>query len=381
MAKRAHMARLAVLVLLALPAALALGALVAWAWPAVPTASPTSVETAKPSAPNASTRAAPQRVVRTTRVTAAPAQARRASTKALAPAAKSAAAATTALAATVPITLCAKSGTTTLPDSAVVTFWGFALGACSTAGPAQLPGPLLDVGLGDVLDITLDNSLAQNVALAFPGQAPLVPDNVGATSGGTRTYSVTVSRPGTFLYEAGGPNAPRQVAMGLYGALIVRSGTAGQAYGTAESAYDAESVLVLGEIDPALNANPTGFDLNNYAPKYFLINGQAYDDTTEIEAAAGARVLLRYVNGTLSHHTMELLGLRQLEIAEDAYPLDDPLDVIAETFPSGTTGDMIVTISGGATAGTQFPLFSRNLNVTNDGSFPGGMLTFVTVTP
>jgi FtsP/CotA-like multicopper oxidase with cupredoxin domain len=245
---------------------------------------------------------------------------------------------------------------------------------------------LLDLGVavGEVLSITLDNGLAENVALAFPGQQPLVPDTIGATPGGTKTYMVTMSRPGTFLYEAGGPNAPRQVAMGLYGALVVPSGTAGQAYGTAASAYDSQAVLVLGEIDPVLNGvlpdPPNGaFDMNNYAPKYFLINGQAYDDTAEIEALAGDRVLLRYVNGALSHHTMELLGLHQREIAEDAYPLDDPLDLVSETFPTGTTGDMIVTVPASATVGTSFPLFSRNLNVTNDGTFPGGMLTYISV--
>ena len=42
--------------------------------------------------------------------------------------------------------------------------------------------------------------------------------------------------------------------MGLAGALVVLPAD-GTAYGTAGSAYDDDAVLVLSEIDPALNAS------------------------------------------------------------------------------------------------------------------------------
>ena len=38
--------------------------------------------------------------------------------------------------------------------------------------------------------------------------------------------------------------------------------------------------------------------MQNYAPRYWLINGQAYPDTAEIDTIAGNTVLLRYVNAT-----------------------------------------------------------------------------------
>ena len=71
--------------------------------------------------------------------------------------------------------------------------------------------------------------------------------------------------------------------MGLYGALIVRPAAVGQAYayaGGRQRLHD-EAVLVLSEIDPALNnsATPAAFDMRKFAPKYFLINGKAYPDT------------------------------------------------------------------------------------------------------
>lgn len=289
------------------------------------------------------------------------------------------------LAATVSIDLCSKAGSQTIVGATSVSIWGFALKPtgvpCSDSSVVpQLPGPVLDVSVGDVVTVTIHNELAEPVALALPGLA-LQPDQVGAPAGGTKSYTFTAARPGTFVYEAG-TNAARQVAMGLYGALIVRSATPAQAYGTGASAYDSEAVLVLSEIDPSLNANPAGFNLLDYAPRYWLINGKAYSptgvSTDTIPAAPGQKVLLRYVNAGLSNYTMQLVGAHQRVIAKDAYPTRFPFDAVSETFASGQTGDTVVTVPAAA-SGTKFPLYNRQLHVTNGASFPGGMLTFLAV--
>jgi hypothetical protein len=165
----------------------------------------------------------------------------------------------------------------------------------------------------------------------------------------------------------------------LYGAIIVRPATAGQAYNTAASAYDTEATLVLSEVDPAFNANPATYNTVNYAPKYWLINGKAYPQTSNIPADAGDRVLLRYVNGGSIHDTMTMLGMHQRVIGRDAYPVTFPYDVVGETIPAGSTLDTIVTVPPGAAAGAKFPLYNRQLHLTNAGAFPGGMLTFIEV--
>jgi hypothetical protein len=269
--------------------------------------------------------------------------------------------------------ICAKPGTVTMPDGGVIDIWGFALGDCTGAGPATLPGPRLDVNAGDQVSITLDNSLGENVSLEFVGQN-LFPDTTGTAPGTEKTYTFTADRPGTYLYESGNN---RQVLMGLHGALLVRPATAGQAYDTSASAYDVEEVLVLSEIDPAFNADPAGFNLVDFAPRYWLIDGEAYPDTAPIPAAPGSRVLLRYLNAGTVHHTMALLGTHQRAIAKDAYPVRFPYDVVSETIPVGSTLDAIATIPGGAAAGTRFALYNRQLHLDNQGSFPGGMLTFI----
>ena len=271
----------------------------------------------------------------------------------------------------VTIELCALANTWDLgPTTAPI--WGFALmvGPDCSGEVAQLPGPVLDVDAGDDVTVVLHNEVpGQTVALEFPGQN-LFPDTVGVGTGGMKSYNFIASDPGTYLYESG---MNRQVLMGLYGALVVRPATADQAYNGAASAYDVEAVLVLSEIDPLLNAAPSSFPLVDYAPKYWLINGKAYPGTTSISAAAGDRVLLRYLNAGSLHHTMSLLGTHQRAIAKDAYPVRYPYDVVAETIAAGSTADMIATIPS---VGTYW-LYNRQLHLDNDGDFPGGMMTSI----
>ena len=276
---------------------------------------------------------------------------------------------------TASIELCAKTGSVTMPDATTVDIWGYALGDCDVAGAAMLPGPVLEVDVGDVVTITLDNSLGEAVSLELPGQN-IAPDATGTPTGTEKTYTFTASNPGTYLYESW---MNRQVLMGLYGALIVRPATAGQAYNTAASAFDVEATLVLSEIDPLFNAAPATFDLLTYAPRYWLINGEAYPDTDPILAAADDRVLLRYVNAGSLHHTMTLLGTHERVIGRDADPVHYPYEVDAETVPAGSTLDAIATIPLGVGSGDRFALYNRQMHLDNAGSFPGGMLTFIDV--
>jgi FtsP/CotA-like multicopper oxidase with cupredoxin domain len=272
-----------------------------------------------------------------------------------------------------------------------VPIWGFAIKPsgvpCSDSSvvPA-LPGPRLSADVGDTVTLTVTNALdaGRTISIEAPG-LDFAPGPTDAASGATVSRSFTASAPGTYLYESSG-GAGRQEAMGLYGALIVRPATAGRAYDSAASAYDVESTLVLSEIDPALNrsADPEAFDMLNWAPSYWLINGKAYPDTGTIDARAGERVLLRYVNAGLEHVTMTMLGVDARMVAKDAYALDNPFDVVAQTLPAGATGDGIVTIPSGAGVGDRFPLYDRGLHLTNGAlgdpqHAPGGMLTFIKV--
>ncbi|WP_421741688.1 multicopper oxidase domain-containing protein [Cellulomonas sp.] len=285
-----------------------------------------------------------------------------------------------AAAATVPIDLWATTGTTTLPAGGQsVTVWGYSLTNTAATRPG---GPTLVVDVGDTVDITLHNMLGETSALLVQGQG-MVPDRTGVAPGGTALYSFTASRPGTYLYEAGLlPNAQHQVAMGLYGALVVRSGTSGQAYGTAATAYDDEAVLVLSEIDPALNnaASPASFDMRKYAPRYFLVNGKAYPDTDAVTTAVGRTTLLRYVNAGSQYHSMSVLGAHQTVVALDGSPLDIARQYVAETFGPGQTADALVTPTASGTD-RALAVHDGNLLLHNSNTAGiGGMLTLLDVT-
>ena len=181
--------------------------------------------------------------------------------------------------------------------------WGYSSGFDAF----QHPGPVLCVHEGDKVTVILHNTLPEATSIVFPGQddvradgAPSQPqvDGTGmmtslapgaAATSGSVTYTFTANRAGTYLYEAG-TNPEKQVRMGLFGALIVRpvdSGGAAHddyAYDSSDSHFTAseEFMVLLSEIDPyqhqAVETNKP-FNLANYKPRYWLINGRGYPDS------------------------------------------------------------------------------------------------------
>lgn len=189
------------------------------------------------------------------------------------------------------------------PDDNVIFSWGYSEGS----SPFQYPGPILCVNQGDNVTIILQNNLSENVSIAFPGQddvlangQPVQPQfdgagnmvsmtDMAAPGGGSMTYSFTANHPGTFVYHSG-TNPAVQVRMGLFGSLVVRppdidnDPTTEHVTNRLDSGFNAdeEFIVMFSEIDPYLNqAMERGdpFDMNNYRPRYWLINGRGFPDT------------------------------------------------------------------------------------------------------
>ena len=285
------------------------------------------------------------------------------------------------------IDLYAVGGSTTIAGQ-TMPVWGYS----TTNGPVSRPGgPTLVVTEDQQVTIRVHNQLAERTALLVEEQA-MVPDLTGVAPGGTKLYTFTPNRPGTYLYEAGLlPNAQHQTAMGLYGTLIVQPHDQGgnpiatRAYSDVATAFDKEAVLVLSEIDPALNtsADPATFDMRKYKPKYFLINGKAYPDTDPIAStpvSGGDKVLLRYVNAGIDYHSMAVLGAHQSVIALDGNQLAYARRFVAETFGPGQTTDAIVTAPAASGAVNRLAVYDSSLQLhnSNAGGF-GGMLAFLEV--
>ena len=272
--------------------------------------------------------------------------------------------------------LWAATGTITLPGGASFTIWGYAGDSLS---PAGLPGPTLIATAGETLEINLHNGLSEATSLSVRGLFG-ASDRSGVAAGGTKTYTYNGLQPGTYLYEAGPTaNGERQVALGMYGVLIVRpAGAPLEAYGPA-SAFDDETVLVMSEIDPALNTAPASFDLREFSPKYFLFNGKAYPDTLPIDTNAGRKVLLRLVNAGLENHSVGVLGLRYTVLSIDGKPLAQPHSAVAETLSAGQTADVLVTMPAVIPPDMKYAVYDSNLHLINNGQAFGGMLTFLAI--
>ncbi|MBX0329228.1 multicopper oxidase domain-containing protein, partial [Oscillochloris sp. ZM17-4] len=272
-------------------------------------------------------------------------------------------------------------------SAASVPIWGYATTNAAN-NPPTIPGPTLIVNAGQRVRVNLRNRLGngQRTTLSIPGM-DLPADLEGALDGGAlKSYFFTPNRPGTYVYEAGmidGLNpgdldGPRQVAMGLSGVLIVRPAD-GTAYGTPESAYTDEAVLAYSEIDPAFHNDPANFRLQDFNPKYLLINGKAYPDTEVIGTTAGNTVLLRHANLGIRFHSMGVLGLRQTVIADDGGLLPTTSSLFAKTLGAGQTMDSLVTVPGGVADGTMYPLYDTAMRAHGPSGVNGmgGMLTFI----
>jgi FtsP/CotA-like multicopper oxidase with cupredoxin domain len=257
--------------------------------------------------------------------------------------------------------LTTKTGYISLPDGNTAFMWGYSSGFDGF----QHPGPVLCVNEGDTVTVILHNTLPEATSINFPGQQnvlanglPAQPEfngagrmtsltNTAAANDGTITYSFVADNPGTYLYKSG-TDAEMQVRMGLFGALIVRPALgADYGYNRADSQFDPteEFMVLLSEIDPYLNQaveRGRNFNMNNYHPRYWLINGRGFPDSiadngaswlptqpygalAEVEPNSGSHPLpgmARYLNVGTEDYPFHPHGNNGLVIGRDGEPLE-----------------------------------------------------------
>jgi hypothetical protein len=282
--------------------------------------------------------------------------------------------------------LWAKAGNVTLASGAAsVPVWTF---VSASADPVTVAvGPTLVVTQGQTVDLVLHNQVpGEQMSLSMPQIDDFPEDVAGIASGTSSTYTFTAARPGTFLYEAGGTvDGARQSAMGLVGALVILPTAPGSAYGIPGTEYTDESVIVLSDVDPALNSAPATFDMRNFSPRYHLFNGQAFPSTSPIPVAVNSHALLRIVNGSIIQHGIGVLGAEQTVVATSARSLSHPYGIAAENVAAGDTMDLIVTVP--PDEGMKYAVYDPSMRLDNDGAASslatgnvvafGGGLTFL----
>lgn len=334
----------------------------------------------------------------------------------------------------VPYTLRVGSDNVVMPDNAVIPVWKIADAGGDNV--LRFPGPTLVGTVGDNLVITLVNELPvdntstsgprNGLSLVIPGLAlPVVVDNTGPQGpvmevlasfdnsvqplprvisyvemtpavNGTRTYRFPLTKPGTFLYESGADPSV-QIGMGIHGAVIVRPANPAQVYTPTttnpNTTFDNEVVLLYSAIDPFIHnavddntygtgAFPSTID---YEPKYFLLNGKPYQNqadplvshhTPVPVGAPGGVTLLRFLNASSIGLAPSFLGTYVTLIGEDGNLLPYPRGHHTLTLPAGKTLDVLLVPAAPA---RNIPLIDRRVNVTNNGTYPGGLLTILGV--
>ncbi|MFQ5456110.1 MAG: multicopper oxidase family protein [Nitrospirota bacterium] len=315
------------------------------------------------------------------------------------------------LAAKVEITLYATDTFKTMPDGKRIYMWGF---TDDPKGEAKIPAPPIIVREGDDVYITLINkgmlkAIPQNIephtihlhGIHVPTYYDGVPElSFSVPAFGTRfTYYFKANRPGTYMYHCH-VQAPKHIQMGMYGALVVRPKKGDDyVYNDSHTKFDREYILVLSEIDSRWHKSVYDgggkFNPIEFRPDYWLINGNAYPDTlsdpkTHIKTKTGERLLIRLISLGLQPHTMHLHGTHTTIIGRDAVKLRYPQEVFTVHISSGETYDLLVVFPDKTKISKEykrvtrypekFPLHDHeDHRVTNNGVYPGGMLTIVEV--
>jgi hypothetical protein len=259
-----------------------------------------------------------------------------------------------------------------------------------------------------------------------PPQGPRVQSfSTEVAAGATTALTWTTPRAGTYLLESG-THPSIQGPMGLFGMVVVTtapSGGAGTAYPGVS--YNAEIPLLFSEIDPVQNravntavntagfsetmvwsgqaggcGNPSSSTYNqcyppavNYSPRYYLINGVAFDKTnataslfpTAPATGVAGTVLVRMVNAGLRMHIPSIVGAQTGAsvpgfglIAEDGNPLPGVTRVQSEVFMApGKTYDVTINVPA---SGTALPIFDRQGSLSSNATGrDAGMLAYISV--
>jgi FtsP/CotA-like multicopper oxidase with cupredoxin domain len=220
----------------------------------------------------------------------------------------------------------------------------------------QIPGPRIDVDLGDKVRIELTNELDEPTAMHSHGL--IVPNEMDGVPGLTQpsimpgetfTYEFEVRNAGSHMYHSHF-NAAEQVTKGLLGAFVVHEPD--------EEKVDLDHTMIL-------NDGPLGFTLN----------GKDFPATEPLAVTKGQKVRVRYMNEGLQIHPMHLHGIPQKVVARDGYPVAEPQLLDTVLVAPGERVDVLIDAT--EPGGWAFHCHILNHAEAEDGMF--GMVTALVV--
>lgn len=277
-----------------------------------------------------------------------------------------------AYAATIRKTFYITDGMIAQSDGTSVYFKGFSNSSSSLDVPAQS----MIVQQGDMLEITIYNTLGTTHSFVIDG----VVDSGPINGGQARTISFMVNNAGSYMFYDG-LNAPYNRVIGLHGGLAVMpSGSSNTLY-SGSPTFKKQLFWILNEVDPSWNTRVQNNSTPNTAfkPRYFTINGlsgrppgapdysnpsrdSGYDPRTKLSGYIGDRTLIRCLNAGMCTHSLhwhanhleyltkngeirnniwlkDIIGIDNNKGKFDAiYPFEPPPDA----YPAVTTGHYVM---------------------------------------
>jgi len=196
------------------------------------------------------------------------------------------------------ITLVAEAGFKTMIDGKEIYVWQF--NDPEASGPGGLTSGML-LQEGDKVNVTVANKLYLPINFVIPGvlddtEAVILPE-------GSYTYSFTAPAAGSYMYFDDF-NGEISRAMGLSGPLVIMPADGSNSLYSDGPAFSRQYTLVLNELDDRLNEavyNGEPYNMADYEPNYFFVNGLSYpetakDDDTLVAMSVGEDVALRFIN-------------------------------------------------------------------------------------
>jgi FtsP/CotA-like multicopper oxidase with cupredoxin domain len=231
--------------------------------------------------------------------------------------------------------------------------WAYHDGAASDA-EGSVPGPLLELELGDEVVVHFRNELPEETTIHWHGmRVPNASDGtlasqVAVAPGESFDYRFTATDAGLFWYH---PHVAGdvQVERGLYGAVIVRGGV--------EPEVAADRVLVLDDVkveaDGLLSTRTVNLDVMlGRQGNVLLVNGRK---RPSLSVVPGSRERWRFVNTANGRYfRLSLAGHELLIIGYDGGLLVEPYATESLLVAPGERYDVLVELDG--EAGQRLPL-------------------------
>ncbi|NOZ53594.1 MAG: multicopper oxidase domain-containing protein [Gammaproteobacteria bacterium] len=263
-----------------------------------------------------------------------------------------------------------------------IAFWVYCsiggTGPGSCANP-QLPGPLLELGVGAQANITLKVPMMMasepppyhGHTIHFHGldvsqSEDGVPETGASVFGDQYTFSVDSRYVGGHKYHCH-VHTVKHLEMGMYGAFVVRDvdqqGNFLKNINAGGPAYDDEWNWVLSTVDPSYHtAVGDSLVFASYTPRYFLVNGKE-----GLSRSSPAETLTSRVNSTVA---IRLMGLHSTNATfqilntegttqdfvlhnMDGFALNTPKTLTQIEVSPGQTKDIMITLP--VNPGTLYP--------------------------